>query len=144
MERAETSNHRTGLRRAGRVALLSASLLGAVAVASMAHADSTGTRGSTGMTGQAPTQAMPSQDTLNKAGAALHDVAKVQTSYDTRISSASSPKEKQGLSDQANAEAVQAIESHGISVEDYTRVVRLAQSDPQVKQKLLSAAGSMD
>lgn len=79
--------------------------------------------------------------TIGKAGAALHDVAKVQEKYQGKFQSAS-PSEKQGLSAQANAEAVQAIQSHGLSVQEYSNVIRTAQTNPQVKQRLLSAANT--
>ena len=79
--------------------------------------------------------------TIGKAGAALRDVAQLQQKYQGRMESAT-PDQKQGLSAQANAEAVQAIQSHGISVQEYSQVVRTAQTDPQVKQRLLAAANS--
>jgi hypothetical protein len=87
----------------------------------------------------ADTPAIPDQ-TIGKAGAALHDVAKLQQKYQGQMANAS-PQQKQGLSEQANAEAVQAIQSHGISVQDYSNVVHTAQNNPQVKQRLLDAAG---
>lgn len=77
--------------------------------------------------------------TIGKAGAALHDVAKLQEKYQGRMESAP-PEQKQRLSEQANAEAVQAIQAHGLSVQEYSNVVRTAQSNPQVKQRLLDAA----
>jgi hypothetical protein len=77
--------------------------------------------------------------TIGKVGAALHDVAKVQEKYQGPIDSAP-PAQKQGLSEQANAEAVQAIQSHGISVREYSNIVRTAQNNPQIKQRLLEAA----
>jgi hypothetical protein len=80
-----------------------------------------------------------SDGTIGKAGAALRDVATLQQKYQPKMDSAS-PKEKEGLSQQANAEAVQAIQSHGISVQEYSSVVRTAQSNPDVKQRLLDAA----
>jgi hypothetical protein len=92
---------------------------------------------------QAPaqsSQAIP-DGTIGKAGAALHDVAKVQEKYQGKMESAS-PSQKQSLGEQANAEAVQAIQSHGISVQEYSNIVHSAQTDPQVKQRLLSAANS--
>jgi hypothetical protein len=46
------------------------------------------------------------------------------------------------MSEQAAAEAVQAIQSHGLSVQEYSNVIRVAQNDPLVKQKLLDAAKS--
>jgi hypothetical protein len=77
--------------------------------------------------------------TIHKAGAALHDVAAVNQKYLGQMEKAS-PEQKQNLSAQANAEAVQAIQSHGLSVDQYTSVIRTARNDPQVKQRLLSAA----
>lgn len=77
--------------------------------------------------------------TIGKAGAALRDVANLQEKYQPKMDSAS-PKEKEGLSAQANAEAVQAIQSHGLSVQEYSTVVRTAQTNPEVKQRLLDAA----
>jgi hypothetical protein len=78
--------------------------------------------------------------TIGKAGAALRDVATLQQKYQPKMDQAASPKEKQGLSDQANAEAVQAIQSHGLSVQEYSNVMRTAQNDPKLKQRLLDAA----
>ena len=86
---------------------------------------------------QAEAQTIP-DSTISKAGAALHDVAGLQRKYQDKIDSAS-PEQKQGLSEQANAEAVQAIQSHGISVLEYSGVVRTAQNNPQIKQRLLEA-----
>jgi hypothetical protein len=93
----------------------------------------------------APDQAPPAPSTeipdatIGKVGAALHDVATVQEKYQGPIDSASQAQ-KQSLSEQANAEAVQAIQSRGISVREYSNVVRTAQNNPQIKQRLLEAA----
>ena len=86
-----------------------------------------------------PSNETISDGTIGKAGAALHDVAKLREKYQGKMESAT-PEQKQGLSEQANAEAVQAIQSHGLSVQEYSNVVRTAQRDPQVKQRLLAAA----
>jgi hypothetical protein len=85
--------------------------------------------------------AAPDAATIGKAGAALHDVALVQEKYQGKIDSAT-PAQKQTLSAQANAEAMQAIQSRGLSVQEYTNVVRVAQNDPKVKQQLLDVAKS--
>lgn len=95
--------------------------------------------------GLAPAVAFAAQtpvpdSTVGKAGAALHDVAELQQKYQGEMESAS-PEQKKGLSEQANAEAVQAIQSHGLSVQEYSQVIRTAQNDPQLKQRLLQAAG---
>ena len=83
--------------------------------------------------------AKPDAATIGKAGAVLHDVAQVQEKYQGKIDSAP-PAQKKALSEQASAEAVQAIQSRGLSVQEYTNVVRVAQNDPQVKQQLLDVA----
>jgi hypothetical protein len=85
---------------------------------------------------------IPDQE-ISKAGSALHDVAKLQQKYQPQMDAAS-PTQKQGLSEQANAEAVQAIQSHGLSVQEYSNVMRTAQTNPQVKQRLLQAARQAD
>jgi uncharacterized protein DUF4168 len=90
---------------------------------------------------QTGASAAPDPVTIGKAGAALHDVARVQAKYQGKWEAAS-PEQKQSMSDQANAEAVQAIQSHGLSVQEYSSVIRVAQNDPQIKQKLLDAAKS--
>ncbi len=77
--------------------------------------------------------------TMKKAGAALHDVAQVQEKYQPQMQAAS-PDQRKGLSQKATAEAVQAIQSHGISLQDYSNVIHTAQNDPQVKQRLLELA----
>ena len=87
----------------------------------------------------APSPPIPDA-TIGKAGGALRDIASVQEKYQPKMDSAQSSKEKQGLAEQANAEAVQAIQSHGLSVQEYSNVVRTAQTDPGVKQRLLDAA----
>ncbi len=92
----------------------------------------------TQMQPQAATPAIP-DGTINKAGAALRDVANLQQKYQGQMETAS-PAQKQGLSEKANAEAVQAIQSHGLSVQEYSQVVRTAQNNPGVKQRLLDAA----
>lgn len=80
-----------------------------------------------------------SDQTIGKAGAALHDVAKLQQKYESQMNTAS-PEQKKGLSAQANAEAVEAIQSHGISLQEYSNVMRTAQNNPQVKERVLAAA----
>ncbi|WP_428489646.1 DUF4168 domain-containing protein [Rhodopila sp.] len=90
--------------------------------------------------GIAPGASIP-DGTIGKAGAALRDVAKLQEKYQGQMEQAT-PDQKKGLSEQANAEAVQAIQSHGLSVQEYSTVVRTAQNNPQVKQRLLAAANN--
>ena len=90
---------------------------------------------------QMPAANAPISDTtIGKAGAALRDVANVQRDYAGKLNAANSNEEKRGLTEQANAQAVQAIRSHGLSLQEYSSVVQTARSDPQLMQRLLSAA----
>lgn len=79
------------------------------------------------------------ETTVGKAAAALHDVVQLQGKYQEKMESAQ-PEQKQSLNELANAEAVQAIQSHGLSMQEYTQVMRTAQNDPQLKRRLLDAA----
>ncbi len=88
-------------------------------------------------------QAAVPDTTVGEAGAALHDVAKLQEKFQSEIDSAT-PEQKKSLSEQANAEAVQAIQSHGLTVQEYSRVIKIAQNDPELRQRLLQAAGKSD
>ena len=88
----------------------------------------------------APAASSFPEATIGKAGAALRDVANLQEKYQPKMESAGSQQEKQGLAERANAEAVQAIQSHGLSVQEYSNVVRSAQTNPQLRQRLLDAA----
>jgi hypothetical protein len=88
----------------------------------------------------APSTASIPDATIGKAGAALRDVANLQEKYQPKMDSAGSQQEKQGLAERANAEAVQAIQAHGLSVQEYSNVVRSAQANPQLRQRLLDAA----
>jgi len=91
--------------------------------------------------GQTAAPAAPDTATISKAGAALHDVALLQEKYQSKIASAPAAQ-KQTLSTQANAEAVQAIKSRGLSVQEYANVIHVAQNDPKLKQQLLDVAKS--
>jgi hypothetical protein len=107
----------------------------------VAAPDAPGQREPDSRQAQMPAANAPISDTtLGKAGAALRDVANVQRDYTGKLASANSNEEKRGLTEQANAQAVQAIQSHGLSLQEYTSVVQTARSDPQLMQRLLSAA----
>jgi len=134
-----------------KMGLLLSAGLGLATVTTIAAAAPGNPGGSQADQGQAQGEAqarMPaasgpiSDATLGKAGAALHDIAKVQQDYSSKLNSAGSNEEKHSLTEQANAEAVQAIQSHGLSLQEYSQVVQTARSDPQMKQRLLNAAGS--
>jgi esterase/lipase len=78
--------------------------------------------------------------TIQKAGAALRQIAQIQQDYQQHMKSAQTQEQQQGLTQQANAQAVQAVKNQGLSVDQYNQVIRVAQADPGTRQRLLAAA----
>lgn len=85
--------------------------------------------------------ATPSEATVRKAGAALRDVAGIQSRYGQQVQSAGSPDQRRALAQRANQEEVAAVQRHGLSIDQFNQVVQTARVDPGVHQRLLAAAG---
>jgi Domain of unknown function (DUF4168) len=93
------------------------------------------------MSNPGPAAAAPSDQTVRKAGAALRDVVGIKQAYGPRMQSAS-PDQQQQLAQQAEQEEVAAVRRHGLSVDQFNQVVQTARADPQVRSRLLAAAGA--
>jgi hypothetical protein len=76
-------------------------------------------------------------DTVQKAGVAMHHVIQIRQSYSQREQAASMPSEKQDLLQQAETATVKAVTDQGLSVQEYDRVLHLAMADPNLKARLL-------
>ena len=77
---------------------------------------------------------------VQKVGAALRQTATIRQKYAERAQSKTSPQDQQTLATAAQTEMVQAISDQGLSLEQYNQVIRMAQADPSLKQRLLSVA----
>ncbi len=66
----------------------------------------------------------------------MEKVAGVQQDYQQRIAAAD-PSEKERLASEGTKALVKAVTDEGLSVEEYTSILRLAQNDPEVRQKIL-------
>ncbi len=88
-----------------------------------------------------PQQGQMSDAEVNKVGTALRHVAMIRQQYAQRAQSAGS-EQQQTLSDQARQEMVKAINDQGLSVQQYTQVIQMAQNDEPLKRRLLSVAQS--
>jgi Domain of unknown function (DUF4168) len=75
-------------------------------------------------------------DKLDAAAAAMERVVGVQEDYQQRIATAP-PADKERLAKEGNSALVKAVTDQGLSVEEYTSILRVAQVDPDVRQKLL-------
>jgi hypothetical protein len=76
-------------------------------------------------------------DTVQKAGVAMHHVLQIRQTYSQRVQAASMPAEKQTLAQQAETETTKAVTDQGLSVQEYNRVLHLAMADPNLKARLL-------
>lgn len=60
------------------------------------------------------------------------EVQQVQTELDAQAQQAQSPEEVTQLQQQAQADASQAVEANGLSVDEYTAIAQAANQDPQL------------
>ncbi len=118
-----------------RLGLLTAGLLLTTAVPLAAQ-----TQSPNGSTVRPAPSGTVSEATVDKAGAALRQVATINSVYAQRVDGARSDNERDALKHQAMDEAAKAVTDQGLTIGQYNQVIELAQADPRVKQRLLNAA----
>jgi uncharacterized protein DUF4168 len=125
-----------------RVAALAAAMVVATA-AVPALAQQGGRDAAPPQTPGAGTQPSQLSDAMvQKVGKALRHAATIRQQYSERAQSTSSPEQQQALTERAQTDMVKAISDEGLSVQQYNHVIQMAQADPTLKQRLLSAAQS--
>lgn len=77
-----------------------------------------------------------SDQKIDAAAAAVKEVASIKENYQKQIESAS-PGDKERLATEANNALVTAVTNKGLSVEEYTSILRVAQNDPGIREKIL-------
>jgi hypothetical protein len=82
-----------------------------------------------------PPSAPISDDKLNAAAAAIGQVATIRQSYESKIAAAPA-SDQQRLTKEANDALTKAVTDQGLSVDEYNSIIRTAQNDPVVRQKL--------
>ena len=83
---------------------------------------------------QSPSSTIPDEK-LTAAAAALGEVTSIRQSYERKIAEAPQP-DKQRVTDEANNALKKAVNDQGLSVDEYNTIMRTAQNDPAVRQKL--------
>jgi len=83
-----------------------------------------------------PSQNIPDQK-LDATAAALNKIADVKENYTQQIEATANEADKQRLVNEANKELVKAVTDQGLSVEEYTSIMVVAQNDPSVRQKII-------
>jgi hypothetical protein len=89
-----------------------------------------------------PANADISDDLVTKVGSAAVRVVEIRQTFTPRIVAARSQAERDGLEEEATAALVEAISDQGLSVDEYNEVVAAAQDDPDLEQRLLTAASA--
>ena len=73
---------------------------------------------------------------LNAAAAALEQVVSVKEDYQRRIKAAD-PSDRDRIAEEAHNALLKAVTDQGLSVEEYTSILEVAQNDPDVREKIL-------
>jgi hypothetical protein len=88
---------------------------------------------------QAQSPSIPSADIpdqkLDATAAAVQRVANLRQDFQNRIATAA-PSDKERIADEANSAMAKAVTDQGLSVEEYTAILQLAQADPAVRDKI--------
>lgn len=82
-----------------------------------------------------PSHAIPDEK-LDAEAAAIKQVLSLQQNYQERMAAADESEQKGIQNDAVNA-VTKAITDQGLSVEEYTSILEVAQNDPDVRQKIL-------
>jgi Spy/CpxP family protein refolding chaperone len=93
--------------------------------------------GQPGQPGQSGQSANIPDQKLDAAAQALQKVVDIKRTYEQRIEAASEP-ERQTIVDEAKNALAKAVTDQGLSIEEYTAIIVIAQRDPEVREKILS------
>jgi hypothetical protein len=77
-----------------------------------------------------------SDQKLDAAAAALEQVASVKENYQGRLEAAE-PTDRPRLAEEAHKALTEAVTGQGLSIEEYTEIITVAQANPEVRQKIL-------
>jgi hypothetical protein len=77
-----------------------------------------------------------SDQKLDAAAAAMNHVTSVRQDYQQKIATAA-PSDKDRLAGDASNAMKKAVTDQGLSVEEYSSILRVAQNDPGVRDRLL-------
>jgi hypothetical protein len=78
-----------------------------------------------------------SDQKLSAVAAALERVATLQQDYRQRIAETEAPADKERIVAEANVELTKAVTEQGLSVEEYTSILNVAQDDAEIRGKIL-------
>ena len=76
-----------------------------------------------------------SDQKLDAAAAAILRVAGLKQDYQQRIATAA-PADKERIAEEAFSALAKAVTDQGLSVDEYTSILEVAQADPDVREKI--------
>jgi len=128
----------TSTLRLGAMALAAAGLLLVPGVSTPATARDNSTLAQSVISPpeRAPAPANIPDDKIDAVAGAVKSVSAVMETYDQKVARAPAA-DKQRLIDEADDAMTKAVAKHGLSVEEYTAIIRVAEKDPVVRDKLL-------
>jgi hypothetical protein len=89
---------------------------------------------------QSPAQTNPAasipEQKLDAAAAAMQRIASLERDY-LQLLEDTPPDDQPRIDNEAGIAIEKAITEQGLSVEEYTTIVKMAQNDPQVRQKII-------
>ena len=77
-----------------------------------------------------------SDQKLDAAAAALDRVVSIKQNYEQQMATAA-PSDKDRIAGDANNAMKKAVNDQGLSVDEYTSILQVAQNDPGVREKLM-------
>ena len=83
-----------------------------------------------------PAANIPDQK-LDAAAAALERVTTLQKAYRQQLAEAPTQGDRERIVTEANGAVTKAVADQGLSVEEYSSILKMAQNDPEVRGKLL-------
>ena len=93
----------------------------------------------------AATQVSPVSDAMvHRVGKAIRNVTMVRQQYTQQAQASKSPQARQALDTEAQRDMAKAVTDQGLTLQQYDQVIQMAQADPSLRQRLLSAAQSND
>ena len=91
----------------------------------------------------APATAQPAQISsakVEKVGKALHEVAMLRNQYTPKLKQDKTNAQKQADMTKLKQAEIHAVTKRGLTVREYSDVIRAAQNDPKLRAKLLKVA----
>lgn len=105
-----------------------------------ANAQNQQTQSPTAPSATAPNQTGPSaqisDQKLDAAAKAVKGVSAIEESYEQKLAAAPQP-DRGRLADEADAAMAKAVTDQGLTVEEYTAILKVAQNDPVVHEKII-------